>query len=208
MTNRLVVLASGGGTNLQAILDACQASVIDARVEAVVSDNPDAFAIRRAADAGIAVVTVPVDGRSRGIYDGVLAHVVGEYEPTLVVLAGWMRLLSKPFLSRFRVVNIHPALPGQFPGLHAIERAFTAFEAGEIDQSGVMVHWVPDEGVDDGPVIVQRPVPMSVDDTLAAFESRMHQVEHELIVEAVNDALAAIDSGTENRTPSRERGVV
>ncbi len=194
MTSRLVVLVSGGGTNLQAILDACGAGELDAEVVAVVSNRADAYGLERARQAGVEAHHVPVDGRSRAIYDGVLSHVVADARPDLVVLAGWMRVLTNGFLRRFEVVNIHPALPGAFPGLHAIERAFEAWTARSIDVSGVMVHWVPDEGVDDGPVIAQRTVPFAPDDTLETFEARMHDTEHELLVEAVASALEALAS--------------
>lgn len=190
MTARLVVLASGGGTNLQAIMDACREGVLDAEVVGVVSNRSDAFALRRAGDAGIPTAVVPVDGRSRAIYDGVLAHVVGDYEPDLVVLAGWMRVLTDAFVSRFDVINIHPALPGAFPGIGAIERSFAAWQNGEISEGGVMVHWVPDSGVDDGPVIAQRSVSFVEGDTLETFEQRVHDVEHELFVAALDAVLS------------------
>lgn len=192
MTSRLVVLVSGGGTNLQAIMDACADGRLDADVVRVVSDRADAHGLERARRAGIEAHHVPVDGRSRAIYDGVLSHVVADAVPDLVVLAGWMRLLSNRFLERFPVVNIHPALPGAFPGTHAIERAFTAWQNGEIIESGVMVHWVPDEGVDDGPVIAERSVRFVADDTLESFEARMHRTEHELFIEALSTVTAGL----------------
>jgi folate-dependent phosphoribosylglycinamide formyltransferase PurN len=95
-----------------------------------------------------------------------------------------MRLLTKPFLDRFpgRVINLHPALPGAFPGTHAIERAFEAYRRGETGQTGVMVHLVPDEGVDSGPVLAQAVVEIRPDDDLAALEARIHAVEHNLLI--------------------------
>ena len=118
------------------------------------------------------------------MYDAELADLVASYQPDWVVLAGWMRVLSAAFLDRFpnHVVNLHPALPGTFPGTHAIDRAFTAYRAGEIDHTGVMVHLVPDEGVDDGPVLAQEIVPIHADDTLESLEDRIHAVEHRLLV--------------------------
>ena len=189
---------------MQAILDACAAGRLDAEVVAVVSNRGDAYGLERAKLAGIDAVHVPVDGRSRAIYDGVLSHVVGEAAPDLVVLGGWMRLLSKGFLHRFPVVNIHPALPDTFPGLHAIERAFEAWQVGSITESGAMVHWVPDEGVDDGPVIAQRTVPFEADDTLAAYESRLHAAEHLLYIDALSLVLSepTIECPTTSRTGS------
>ncbi len=205
MTARLVVMVSGGGTNLQAILDACVAGSIDAEVVAVVSNRADAFGLERARRAGIEAHHVPVDGRSRAIYDGVLSHVVADAEPDLVVLAGWMRLLTNGFLRRLPVINIHPALPGAFPGLNAIERAFEAWTQGTIAASGVMVHWVPNEGVDDGPVIAERAVPFAPDDTLETFEARMHSTEHELFIEAIASVLESI--GSETSLPAATTGL-
>jgi phosphoribosylglycinamide formyltransferase-1 len=95
-----------------------------------------------------------------------------------------MRLLSSSFLSTFlnRVINIHPALPGMFPGTHAIERAFEAYKRGEIQYTGVMIHLVPDEGVDNGPVLASEIVPIEKIDTLESLESRVHKTEHALLV--------------------------
>lgn len=192
MTARLVVMISGGGTNLQAILDACASGELDAEVVAVVSNRGDAHGLERARHAGVKAVHVPVDGRSRAIYDGVLTHVVSEAEPDLVVLAGWMRILTNRFLQRFSVVNIHPALPGMFPGIDAIDRSFAAWQAGEISESGAMVHWVPDEGVDNGPVIAQCVVPFEYGDTRASFETRLHRAEHVLYVAAIDSILPTL----------------
>jgi len=123
-------------------------------------------------------------GQARRGYDADLANRVAGYAPDWVVLAGWMRLLSSTFLDRFpgRVLNLHPALPGTFPGTHAIERAFEAYQRGEITQTGVMVHLVPDEGVDSGPVLAQSAVLMQPGDDLAALEGRIHAAEHRLLV--------------------------
>jgi len=187
-TTRLVVLASGNGSNLQAVLDACATAVLPARVVGVVSNTSTAFALQRAATAGVPSVHVgALEGESRRDYDGRLAEVVAGFEPDLVVLAGWMRILSDAFLGRFpdRVVNLHPALPGELPGTRAIERAWKQALAGERDESGIMVHHVPDEGVDDGPVIATVRVPIRPDDTLATFEQRMHDAEHRLLVDAL-----------------------
>jgi phosphoribosylglycinamide formyltransferase 1 len=196
MTARLVVLVSGSGTNLQALLDACAAGRLDARVVAVVANRADAYGLQRAEAAGVPATCLPSTGRDRSSYDAELAEVVAGHEPDLVVLAGWLRILTGAFLDRFphRVLNLHPARPGQFPGLHAIERAYEAWRAGQIDAGGVMVHLVPDEAVDAGPVVAWRPVPFEAGDTLADYEARVHAAEHDLLVEAV--ALALADGGT------------
>ncbi len=126
-------------------------------------------------------------GRSRAEYDADLATMVKEYKPQWIVLAGWMHILGNAFLQRFpyRVVNLHPALPGQFPGAHAIADAFEAYGRGEIKQTGAMVHLVPDEQVDRGPVIASVDVPIYPSDTLEMLTQRMHQAEHGLLVNAL-----------------------
>lgn len=190
MSARLVVLASGSGTNLQAIIDATTAGRLDAQVAAVVTNVADAYALERARAAGIASIPLlPTSGESRNEYDLRLAATVAEFEPDFVVLAGWMRLLRMAFLSRFpqRVVNLHPALPGDLPGLHAIERAHAQFLAGQRTSTGVMVHLVPDEGVDDGPVLRTCRVPIEPGDTLDALAARVHAAEHRTLVEALRD---------------------
>src|SRR5918993_2111147 len=153
---RVVVLASGNGSNLQAVLDASAEGRLPADVVAVVSDHADAHALARAGAAGIPAVHVGRNqGEARADYDARLADVVAGFGPDVVVLAGWMRILTMSFLGWFpdRVVNLHPALPGELPGTHAIERAWQEALAGERVRTGVMVHLVPDEGVDDGPVV-------------------------------------------------------
>src|SRR5512141_2441629 len=156
MKTRLVVLISGNGSNLQAILDACASGELPATVVTVLSNKAEAYGLTRARNAGVeAIHFAKLENESRNDYDSRLANCVTTKLPDYVVLAGWMRLLSSAFLSCFpdRVINLHPALPGTFPGTHAIERAFEAYQRGEIDHTGVMVHLVPDEGVDNGPVL-------------------------------------------------------
>ena len=185
---RLVVLISGSGSNLQAILDACAADELRAQVAAVISDQADAFGLERARRAHVPAILKPkLKTQDRRTYDVELADQVAAYQPDWVVLAGWMRILTSAFLDRFphRVINLHPALPGAFPGTHAIERAHEAYRRGEINHTGVMVHLVPDEGVDCGPVLAQAVVPIQSDDTLDLLEARIHSVEHGLLVETL-----------------------
>ncbi|MGI9614497.1 MAG: phosphoribosylglycinamide formyltransferase [Acidimicrobiales bacterium] len=189
-SGRLVVLASGNGSNLQAILDACTSGRLDAEVVAVVSNNADAYALERAEQAGVDRVVAPHQNRDRATYDNELAYTVGAYRPDLVVLAGWDRLLTSAFVSHHITINLHPAKPGAFPGLGAIERAYRGWRDGTVDDGGVMVHYVPDEGVDNGPVIGWEPVPFELGDTLESFEARVHQVEHRLLVDCIASALA------------------
>lgn len=193
---RLAVLISGSGTNLQALLDATQRGDLSAEIVLVVANRRQAYGLVRAAQAGIPTDYFPLKpytdaGQSRALYDADLAQRVAAASPDLIVLAGWMHVLSPAFLHRFpgRVINLHPALPGQFVGTQAIERAFAAFQAGEIDQSGCMVHYVIPE-VDAGPVIETAVVPIYPTDNLEAFAARMHAAEHRLIVAATRRALA------------------
>ena len=182
---RLVVLISGSGTNLQALLTASSVGRLPADIVAVISNRPDAFGLERARQAGLpALLLEKLPSQTRRDYDVALADAVGAHQPDWVILAGWMRLLTMAFLERFpgRVVNLHPALPGAFPGVDAIARAFTAFQLGVITETGVMVHLVPDEGVDAGPVLAQTTVPIYSGDTLADLEARVHDAEHDLLV--------------------------
>jgi phosphoribosylglycinamide formyltransferase-1 len=189
---RLVVLISGHGSNLQAILDACDAGTLPARVVAVISNRAEAFGLERARRAGVEAIYFPKPKEEdRQKYDQRLAARVAIYQPDWVILAGWMRILSNEFLRRFpmRVINLHPALPGCFPGTNAIERAYAAFRERKITRTGVMVHLVPDEGVDCGPVLGQVEVPLFEGESLENLEARVHEVEHMLLVQTLRNIL-------------------
>lgn len=189
----LAVLISGTGTNLQAIIDEAEAGQLpDVNLAVVVSNRRKALGLQRAEQHGMPTelhLLKPYReaGRSREEYDADLAALLRRYDVDWVVLAGWMHILSMAFLKHYpnRVINLHPALPGKFPGTHASERAFEAYQRGEVDHTGVMVHLVPDEGVDSGPVILQEVVPIYPDDTLQTLEDRIHAVEHRLLPEAI-----------------------
>lgn len=192
MSARLAVLISGNGSNLQAILDAIRARMLDAQVVVVVSNRKDAYGLQRAEAAGVPTRYHPLKpyreaDRTRQEYDADLAEIVRAFAPDWVILAGWMHVLSNAFLQHFpyRVVNLHPALPGQFPGANAIADAFAAFQRKEIRKTGVMVHLVPDEQVDRGPVIATADVPIYPSDTLEMLTNRMHQTEHRVLVQAI-----------------------
>ena len=192
---RLVVLLSGNGTNLQALIDATAAGRLPVQIVAVISNRPEARGLERARWANLPALALPkAAALDRRAYDLALGDLVARYRPDWVVLAGWMRLLTNGFLDRFpnRVINLHPALPGQFPGTHAIERAFAAYQAREIAYTGVMVHLVPDEGVDSGPVLGQVTVPIRPTDTLADLEARVHAAEHELLVATLARVVATV----------------
>lgn len=193
MSNQLpsiVVLISGSGTNLQALIDATQEGRLKGKIIAVVSNRKNAFGLERAKKAGIPTRTFSLkkfkdEGKTRVDFDIHVAKTIQEeYKPDLVILAGWMHILSPEFLSYFNnnVMNLHPALPGQFDGAHAIDRAYEAFKKGEIKNTGIMVHKVIAD-VDRGEVILQRPVPIEEADSLEDLEERIHSFEHKLIVE-------------------------
>ncbi len=198
---RIVVLVSGGGSNLQALLDAAAADELGGgEVVAVVANRSDAHGLVRAADAGVpSVLVAPHADEARADYDARLADIVAGFAPDLVVLAGWMRILTMSFLGWFprRVVNLHPALPGDLPGTHAIERAWEQHARGERDHSGVMIHFVPDEGVDDGPTIATATIDMTDFTTIDDFEQHVHRVEHQLLVDAVRTLCRQSTSPTE-----------
>jgi len=198
---RIVVLASGSGTNCQALLDATASGELDASIVAVVTNNPDAGVLARAEAAGVPALVVEHKGRDpelRRAADLRLIETVRAQNPDLVVLAGWMRILGAEVGAAFPIMNLHPAKPGELPGVGAIERAFDAYQRGEMSESGVMVHWVPDDGVDVGPVIASSTVPFQAEDTLDSFAERMHQAEHRLIVDGARLALESIQAGREN----------
>ena len=174
------MLVSGNGTNLQALIDA------GLPVTAVASNRKEAFALQRAREAGVPTATFSMDcHESREERDLVMATWLEEHGVELVVLAGYMHLLTEPFLRRFpgRIVNVHPSLLPAFPGAHAID---DALDAG-VDTTGVTVHLV-DEGLDTGPVIVQEAIAVEPRDTL---EERIHALEHRLLPKVVRDLCLA-----------------
>jgi len=203
LTRRIVVLASGAGSNLQALIDAVGDGRLDAEIVAVIVNRRSAFALQRAASNNIATAFFglrpylddhddPAQARRR--YDADLAAMVLGYRPDLVVLAGWMHLFTMGFLEYFpgRVINLHPALPGEFGGPNAIDDAWNAHLRDGLDRTGVMVHLVPDEGVDNGPVLATEAVPITPDDDRESLESRIHAAEHGLLVRAVADFLEGL----------------
>ncbi len=194
MAFRLVVLASGSGTNLQAILDAVHGRE-GIEVVGVGSDRPGARALQRARAAGVETGKFPrEDYADREARDAAIAEWIEGLGADLVVLAGYMQLLSPAFVARFRnrIVNIHPALLPAFPGLDAIGQAL---EAG-VATTGVTVHFV-DEGVDTGPTIVQREVPVPADRDRDRLEAALHAVEHELYPEAIRSLARQLSSASD-----------
>ncbi|QDX30717.1 phosphoribosylglycinamide formyltransferase [Dickeya poaceiphila] len=174
----IVVLISGQGSNLQALIDACQHGRIAGRITAVFSNNPDAFGLERARDAGIAAhALLPGDYASRADFDEALAAEIETYQPDVVVLAGYMRILSAGFVARFlgRMLNIHPSLLPKYPGLHTHRKAL---ENGD-SEHGTSVHFVTEE-LDGGPIILQARVPIFPDDTEQDIQERVQTQEHSI----------------------------
>jgi phosphoribosylglycinamide formyltransferase-1 len=177
------VLVSGEGTNLQALLDA------GLRIHAVASNRKGVRALERARAAGIETATFALDCHAtREERDLVMATWLERHGVELVVLAGYMHLLTRPFLARFpeRVVNVHPSLLPAFPGAHPIEDALAA----GAETTGVTVHLV-DEGVDTGPILRQEPVPVEPRATLG---ERLHAVEHQLLPTVVEDLMQTLEA--------------
>lgn len=174
------VLVSGSGTNLQALLDA------GLPVAAVASSRHGVRALERAQAAGIPAAAFPLEQyASREERDQAMADWLAEHGVELVVCAGFMQLLTSPFLERFPAINVHPSLLPAFPGTRAVEEALAAGVA----ETGVTVHFL-DEGIDTGPVISQEPVPVLPGDTTETLHARLQDVEHRLLPETVRRYLA------------------
>lgn len=180
---RVVVLISGSGSNLQALMDAVQAGALPAEIVAVISNRRDAFGLERARRAGIASDAVlPADHGSREAYENALAASIDRHAPGLVVLAGFMRVLSANFVRRYegRILNIHPSLLPKYRGLSTHRRALDAGDA----MHGASVHFVTAE-LDGGPVIVQAEIPVNRDDTEQSLALRVQNIEHVIYPQAV-----------------------
>lgn len=186
MKNKIVqlgVLVSGNGSNLQAVIDRIEAGALDARIAVVISNEPRAFALKRAERHGIpAVVVSHRDFSSRQAADEAMISVLQGYGVELVVLAGFMRILTESFLEVFpmRIINIHPALLPAFPGIHSQKQAA---DYG-VKFSGCTVHFV-DQGIDTGPIIVQAVVPVYADDTEETLGARILEQEHRILPQAI-----------------------
>jgi len=175
---KIAVLASGRGSNLQAIIESIEAGKLNVSIAVVISDNEDAFALKRASEKNTPGIFLdPAKATNRREYDLLLAEQVKEQEVDLVVLAGWMRLLGQGFLDEFpdRVINIHPSLLPAFSGLDAQKQAF---DYG-VKYTGCTVHFV-DVGMDTGPIIAQEVVPINQNDTLDSLTKKILNEEHVL----------------------------
>jgi phosphoribosylglycinamide formyltransferase len=212
----ITVLISGSGTNLQALIDACKpgSSLPNARITHVISNRKSAYGLTRAKEARIPTTyhnlltyksKQPQDEagtqKARELYDADLAQRILTHIPCpdLIVCAGWMHILSNPFIAALRtasvpIINLHPALPGKFNGANAIQRAHEAFQKGEVAGTGVMIHHVIGE-VDMGEPVVVREVKCVKGEALSDLEERMHRVEWEVIVEGTKRELAVLEKG-------------
>ncbi len=180
---RLAVLVSGNGSNLQAIINSIEAGKLNATISCVISNNPDAFALKRAASHGIPGIVLENRGFSnRREYDTAMVSMLKKYDIELVVLAGYMRILSDVMVSAYpnAIMNIHPALLPSFPGLHAQQQAL---DYG-VKFTGCTVHFV-DCGTDTGPIILQAVVPVMQDDTEELLSARIQKEEHLVFPEAL-----------------------
>ena len=174
----VAVLASGSGTNLQALINACKSPEYPARIAVVLSDKPKAYALQRARDAGIPTeVVLRQDFNSRAAFNEALADRLQKYAVEWVALAGFMRIVSKVFLTPFsgKVLNIHPSLLPAFPGLNAQQQAFDS----RVQITGATVHLV-DTGIDTGPIVAQAAVPVKEEDDVEALKARILRMEHRL----------------------------
>ena len=185
---RFAVFASGHGSNLQAIIDAIKKNKVKAELCMVVSDNKNAYALKRALRASIITVVIdPKKFKSREAMDRAIVAELKSFGVNFVVLAGYMRILSPYFVKVFRnkILNIHPALLPSFKGAHAIKDAFDAHVAS----TGVTVHFV-DEKVDHGPIVAQEVLKIRKSDTLKTLEARIHKLEHRLYPKVIGQMAA------------------
>ena len=179
---RLVVLVSGRGSNLQALIDAQNQGKIKSKIVGVISNKPGGLALSRATDATIPTKVVPSKGKKSAAFFAELEIVVDEFRPDLIVLAGFMKILPPDFVARRknRIINIHPSLLPNFPGLDAQKQAI---EAGA-KQTGCTVHYV-DEGCDTGPIILQKTESILPRDSADSLSERLLEKEHACLIEAI-----------------------
>jgi phosphoribosylglycinamide formyltransferase-1 len=177
------VLVSGSGSNFQSIIDQIEKGNLDASIKVVISNNPDAYALERAKKHNIPAVVIDHNNfQDRDEFDQKMIDILNSYSVELVIMAGFMRILTPLFIKAFpmRIMNIHPALLPSFQGIHAQERAF---DYG-VKFSGCSVH-LADEGVDTGPVIIQSVVPVYIDDTAETLQQRILKEEHRIFPQAI-----------------------
>jgi phosphoribosylglycinamide formyltransferase 1 len=199
VTVRLVVLASGSGSTLQAVLDAAADPGFGARVVAAGTDRPDCPAMRRAAEAGVPTFAVPLaDYADRADWNAALAEAIAAHQPDLVLLAGFMRVLAPVTVSRFEMINTHPSLLPSFPGGHAVSDAL----AYGVKVTGVTVHRV-DAGLDSGPILAQAAVPVCPGDTVDTLRQRIQRAEKPLFLDTIRQLCLGrgVPEENEERSP-------
>lgn len=188
----IVVLISGNGTNFQAIIDSIDKNIILGNIQCVIS-NKICKGIEIAKNNNIPVHTVIKNkNENREEYDIRLVNIIKPLKPNLIVLAGWMRILTNKFIKEFdKIINLHPALPNTFTGINCIEKAFNAFRLKRINYTGIMVHNVI-EKVDGGEVIAMCKVPIYLNDTLKKLSLRMQQIEKSVLIEGIQICISNI----------------
>ncbi len=194
---KLVVLLSGKGSNLQAIIDHIDKGEIKAEISAVISNRPDAYGLKRAEKAGIDNVTLEhTHFSNRASFDQSLAQIISSYNPDLIVLAGFMRILSDDFVKQFqgKLINIHPSLLPKYKGLHTHKRAL---ENGD-KEHGATVHFVIPE-LDAGSTIIQGIVAVKPDDTEESLAQRVHHIEHIIYPKAIKSLSESTDDDTDDQ---------
>lgn len=183
MIKRIIVLISGSGTNLQAIIDAVNSNQINAQIVNVISNRADAYGLERASKAGIATsILKHQEFDNREAFDNAMINIIDPLNPDLIVLAGFMRILSLDFVEHYygKLINIHPSLLPAYKGLNTHKRVL---EAGD-NEHGCSVHFVTDE-LDDGPVIIQGKVQVSTQDSIELLQQKVHTMEHKIYPLAV-----------------------
>ncbi len=184
---RVAIFASGNGTNFEVLAKQFQDQTIPGDLVLMFCDHPDAKVVERAHRFKVPVETFTVkECGGKQAYEERILKVLQDYQIDFIALAGYMRVVGPTILDHYdhRIVNLHPAWLPEYPGLHSIERAF----ADHRDQTGVTVHYI-DAGLDSGPIIAQRHVPILADDTLDSLESRVHEVEHQLYPQVLKAVL-------------------
>lgn len=201
---KLIVFISGNGTNLQEIINNCNDNL---KIVTVICNKKNALGIKRAEDAGIPVIYSPFirNKITRKEYDRYLANLIENISHDLIVLAGWMHIFTNEFLGRFNnIINLHPALPGQFPGGNAIEDAYNSYKRGEIQHTGIMVHKVVEE-IDAGDVILTVEVPIFIKDKLNDLKKRIQNYEKTVLMDSIKKVLKLENS---NQFPNLEISLV
>lgn len=179
--SKIVVLISGNGSNLQSLLEGCHSKIINGEIVAVVSNNPDAFGLKRAKTFGVNTIVIDENNykiEKKDFHEKVY-EVVKQFKPDLVILAGYMKILTKSFISSFqdKIINIHPSLLPKYPGLNTHQRALNSKD----EISGATVHFVT-EKLDSGPIIIQGEVPIFPNDTEQSLRTRVLEIEHKIFV--------------------------